>query len=188
MPRFLRALFPALLLLALAAPASAEAVRVLMETSKGPITLELYPDKAPQTVENFLRYVDDGFYDGTVFHRVIPKFMIQGGGFTPAMEQKKTREPVKNEAKNGLKNQRWTIAMARTSDPHSATAQFFINHKDNDFLDYPGQDGWGYTVFGKVIAGTETVDAIAAVPTGNRGGHQNVPTDPVVITSAKRVK
>ena len=114
--------------------------------------------------------------------------MIQGGGFTPAMEQKKTREPVKNEAKNGLKNQRWTIAMARTSDPHSATAQFFINHKDNDFLDYPGQDGWGYTVFGKVIAGTETVDAIAAVPTGNRGGHQNVPTDPVVITSAKRVK
>lgn len=186
MPRTLRTLFSALLLFALAAPASAEAVRVLMETSKGPITLELYPEKAPLTVENFLRYVDDGFYDGTIFHRVIPKFMIQGGGFTPAMEQKKTREPVRNEAKNGLRNQRGTIAMARTSDPHSATAQFFINHKDNDFLDYPGQDGWGYTVFGKVVAGLETVDVIAAVPTGNRGGHQSVPTDPVVITSAKR--
>ena len=188
MPRFLRALFPALLLLALAAPASAEAVRVLMETSKGPITLELYPDKAPQTVENFLRYVDDGFYDGTVFHRVIPKFMIQGGGFTPAMEQKKTREPVKNEAKNGLKNQRWTIAMARTSDPHSATAQFFINHKDNDFLDYPGQDGWGYTVFGKVTKGMEVVDAIAAAPTGTRGSFRDVPTETITILSVKRAK
>jgi cyclophilin family peptidyl-prolyl cis-trans isomerase len=186
MPRLTRALLSALLLFAGAV--SAEPVAVLVQTSKGDITLELDADKAPETVKNFLRYVDEGFYDGTIFHRVIKNFMIQGGGFTPAMSQKKTHDPVKNEAKNGLKNARGTIAMARTSDPHSATAQFFINHKDNDFLDYPGQDGWGYTVFGKVTGGMEVVDAIAAAPTGTRGGFRDVPTEAITILSVKRAK
>jgi peptidyl-prolyl cis-trans isomerase A (cyclophilin A) len=182
MAKLIRALLPALLLLAVAGNARADAVRVLMQTSKGDITLELDADKAPDTVRNFLRYVDEGFYDGTIFHRVIKNFMIQGGGFTPAMDQKKTHDPIKNEAKNGLKNARGTVAMARTSDPHSATAQFFINHKNNDFLDYPGQDGWGYAVFGRVTGGMEVVDAIAAVPTGAR----DVPTEAVTIVSVKR--
>jgi cyclophilin family peptidyl-prolyl cis-trans isomerase len=184
MSRLSRLLFSALLLLTLTGGARAEAVRVLMQTDKGDITLELDADKAPDTVKNFLRYVDEGFYDGTIFHRVIKDFMIQGGGFTPDMKQKKTHEPVKNEAKNGLKNERGTIAMARTSDPQSATAQFFINHKKNAFLDYPGQDGWGYSVFGKVTAGMDVVDAIASVPTGAR----DVPTDTVAIRTVKRVK
>lgn len=168
--------------------AQAEPVQVLMQTNQGDFTLELYPEKAPQTVENFLQYVDDGFYHNTVFHRVIPKFMVQGGGFTPEMSKKDTRAPVQNEADNGLKNARGTVAMARTPDPHSATAQFFINHKDNAFLDHPGQDGWGYCVFGKVIDGMETVDAIAAVPTGIVRGKRDVPKEAVVIEKAVRVQ
>jgi peptidyl-prolyl cis-trans isomerase A (cyclophilin A) len=158
---------------------------VEVKTSQGAVTIELYADKAPKTVENFLQYVKDGFFAGTVFHRVIDGFMIQGGGFTPDMKQKETRAPIQNEAKNGLKNQTGTLAMARTSDPHSASAQFFINLKDNAFLDYPSRDGWGYAVFGKVTQGMEVVNRIAKVPTGNAGFHQNVPTTPVVIESVK---
>ena len=158
---------------------------VEMQTSAGRMVIELNAEKAPVTVENFLKYAKDGYFNGTVFHRVIDGFMIQGGGFTPAMEEKKTGKPIQNEAKNGLKNQRGTIAMARRPDPHSATAQFFINLKDNVFLDYPGQDGWGYTSFGKVTQGMDVVDKIAKVKTGNRGGHQDVPLDPVVIESVK---
>lgn len=158
---------------------------VVLSTSKGEIEIELYPDKAPITVENFLSYVDDGFFDGTIFHRVIPKFMIQGGGFTADMEKKPTRGPIKNEADNGLENDVGTLAMARTSVVDSATAQFFINLKDNDFLNH-GRRDFGYAVFGKVTGGMDVVEKIAAVPTGRRGGHQNVPTTPVVIESAKR--
>ena len=177
-----------LVILALASfPAAAESPRVLMQTSKGAITLELDAEKAPKTVANFLAYVDDGFYDGTIFHRVIPDFMIQGGGLQPDMEKKATREPVENEAKNGLKNLRGSIAMARTSDPHSATAQFFINHKDNANLDYPSFDGWGYAVFGRVVDGMDVVDAIAAVPTGARAGHRDVPRETVLIESVRRL-
>ena len=161
---------------------------IKLTTNHGVISLELNAEKAPKTVANFLAYVEAGHYNNTIFHRVIKNFMIQGGGFTPTMSQKKTHDPVKNEAKNGLKNARGTIAMARTSDPHSATAQFFINHKDNDFLDYPGQDGWGYTVFGKVTGGMEVVDAIATVPTGSSGGFRDVPTETVTILSVKRAK
>ena len=171
-------------LLAIATLASA-APTVEMQTSAGRMVIELNAEKAPITVENFLKYAKDGYFNGTIFHRVIDGFMIQGGGFTPAMEEKKTGKPIQNEAKNGLKNQRGTIAMARRPDPHSATAQFFINQKDNVFLDYPGQDGWGYTVFGKVTQGMDVVDKIAKVKTGNRGGHQDVPLDPVVIESVK---
>ena len=149
------------------------------------IKAELYPQIAPNTVNNFISLVKKGFYDGLIFHRVIKGFMIQGGGFTPAMEEKKTGKPIQNEAKNGLKNQRGTIAMARRPDPHSATAQFFINHKDNSMLDYPGHDGWGYAVFGKVTQGLDIVDKIAKVPTGNSGMHQNVPTQPIIIQSVK---
>src|SRR5262245_54192300 len=163
--------------------------RVTLTTSKGDIVVELYPDKAPQTVKNFLAYVKDGFYEGTIFHRVIPGFMIQGGGFTADMNQKETKAPVKNEAENGLSNARGTIAMARTSDPHSATAQFFINLKDNTFLDRAqSQDGWGYTVFGKVVSGMDAVDAIAGVPTGRKAGMSDVPTQTVSVTSARQVK
>lgn len=154
-----------------------------VKTSQGTILIELYQDKAPKSVENFLQYAKDGFFNGTVFHRVIPGFMIQGGGFTPDMKQKDTRGPIQNEAKNGLKNETGTLAMARTNDPHSATAQFFINLKDNSFLDYPGRDGWGYAVFGKVVQGFDIVQKIAMVPTSNAGPHQNVPTTPVVIDS-----
>ena len=154
-----------------------------VQTSAGKMTIELYADKAPKSVANFLQYVKDGFYTDTVFHRVIPNFMIQGGGFDAKMTQKPTRAPVENEARNGLKNDRGTLAMARTSNPHSATAQFFINHNNNAFLNFPGQDGWGYTVFGKVTQGLEVLDKIAAVPTGNQSGHQNVPLTPVVIQS-----
>ena len=156
-----------------------------VKTSLGTISIELYQDKAPKSVENFLQYAKDGFYNDTVFHRVIPGFMIQGGGFTPDMKQKDARAPIQNEARNGLKNQTGTLAMARTGDPHSATAQFFINLKDNSFLDYPSRDGWGYAVFGKVTQGFDIVQKIAMVPTGNAGPHQNVPNTPVVIESVK---
>ena len=161
--------------------AMAEDVRILMETSQGNIILELDKEKAPKTVENFLSYVHEGFYSGTIFHRVIKDFMIQGGGFNPDMKKKKTHDPVENEAKNGLKNKRGTIAMARTNKPHSATAQFFINHKDNAFLDYPGRDGWGYCVFGKVIEGMDVVDAIANQKTGKKGRLPNVPETTITI-------
>ncbi len=161
---------------------------VLLETAEGDILLELYPDKAPETVANFLKYVDDGFYDNTIFHRVIPGFMIQGGGLDAKMREKDTREPVKNEADNGLKNERGAIAMARTGDPHSATAQFFINHADNDFLDFraPTRDGWGYAVFGKVTDGMDVVDKIAKIKTGSVGGYDDVPKDMVLISKASR--
>ena len=139
--------------------------RVVLDTSMGSITLELDTAEAPATVENFLTYVEAGHYDGTIFHRVIPDFMIQGGGFDPSMKQRPTRAPIKNEANNGLKNRAGTVAMARTNDPHSATAQFFINVKDNAFLDYPGQDGWGYCVFGKVVDGMDVVEEIKGVQT-----------------------
>jgi peptidyl-prolyl cis-trans isomerase A (cyclophilin A) len=158
---------------------------VEFKTNLGPITVELFADKAPATVENILQYVKEGFYDGMIFHRVIDGFMIQGGGFEAGMKEKKTRPSIPNEAKNGLKNLTGTLAMARTSDPHSAAAQFFINLKDNAFLDYPGRDGWGYAVFGKVTHGMDTVNKIAKVPTGNSGFHQNVPTTPVIIESVK---
>jgi peptidyl-prolyl cis-trans isomerase A (cyclophilin A) len=158
-----------------------------MKTSMGEITLELDSDKAPKTVANFLGYVDEGFYDNTVFHRVISGFMIQGGGLGQDMEKKPTRDPVENEAKNGLKNVRGSIAMARTNDPHSATAQFFINHNDNANLDYPSRDGWGYAVFGKVTDGMEVVDAIAAVPTATQSGRRDVPTETVLIESVSRL-
>jgi len=158
--------------------------QVVLETSMGPITLELDRAKAPITVDNFLKYVDDGFYNNLVFHRVISDFMIQGGGMDDRLNEKPTRAPIKNEAGNGLSNTRGTIAMARTNDPNSATAQFFINLFDkNTILD---RAGGGYAVFGKVVGGMETVDAIAKVQTGNQGGHENVPVKPVYIKSAKR--
>jgi len=161
---------------------------VVMKTSMGEIELELYRDKAPETVDNFLKYVDEGFFDGTIFHRVISNFMIQGGGFTPDMEQKKTNPPVKNEADNGLQNNLGTIAMARTSDVHSATAQFFINVKDNDFLNYRSSDsqGYGYCVFGQVVSGMDVVDAIKGVQTGSKGHFQDVPVKTITIESLKR--
>jgi len=160
--------------------------RVLVKTTHGDITLELDAEKAPVTVENFTQYVKDGFFDGTIFHRVINGFMIQGGGFTADMQQKETRSPIKNEADNGLPNNRGTIAMARTQIVDSATAQFFINLVDNDFLNHrdPSPQGYGYAVFGQVAEGMETVDAIAQVPTGNSGMHQDVPQESVAIESA----
>ena len=158
---------------------------VEMKTSQGTVTIELYADKAPKSVANFLKYTQDGYYNGTVFHRVIDGFMIQGGGFEPGMKQKETRAPIENEAKNGVKNNVGTLAMARTADPHSATAQFFINLVDNAMLDYPGRDGWGYAVFGKVTQGFDVVQKIAKVKTGNAGMHQNVPSTPVLIESVK---
>jgi peptidyl-prolyl cis-trans isomerase A (cyclophilin A) len=164
------------------------APRVKLATSAGDIVIELAPDKAPKTVENFLQYVRDKHYDGTVFHRVIDGFMIQGGGFTPELKQKPTRAPVALEASNGLKNDKYTIAMARTANPNSATSQFFINVKDNDMLNAPNPDGHGYTVFGKVVAGTEVVDKIRAVRTGNKGGMQDVPLESVTIQSATVAK
>ena len=164
------------------------APRVQLTTSMGEIVLELNPAKAPRTVENFLQYVRERHYDGTIFHRVIDGFMIQGGGFTPDMQQKPTRAPIVLEAGNGLKNEAYTVAMARTNDPHSATAQFFINVKNNPMLDAPQPDGYGYAVFGKVVRGMDVVDKIKAVPTGNRGMHQNVPLTPVTILSATEVK
>lgn len=158
---------------------------VILDTSMGEITVELFADKAPITVENFLKYVDDGFYNGTIFHRVIPDFMVQGGGFTDDMTQKPTRDPIKNEADNGLSNDPYTLAMARTSVVDSATAQFFINVADNAFLDHGSRD-FGYAVFGKVTKGEDVVDRIADVKTGARGGMRDVPTESVTINSARR--
>jgi cyclophilin family peptidyl-prolyl cis-trans isomerase len=162
---------------------------VVFETTIGQIKIELDMKNAPKTSENFLAYVDDGYFVGTTFHRVIPNFMIQGGGITENMQDKPSKlAPIKNEASNGLKNDRGTVAMARTGDPHSATSQFFINLVDNAFLNFSGEtmQGWGYAVFGKVVGGMDVVDAIAKVPTGNKGGHQNVPVEPIVITAVSR--
>jgi len=165
--------------------------KVLLETNLGDITLELYEDKAPETVENFLRYVDEDFYTDTIFHRVIPGFMIQGGGFDTDLNKKQTRGPISNEATNGLKNRRGTIAMARTSEVNSATAQFFVNLKDNDFLDFRNRTdrGYGYAVFGKVVEGMEVVDRIAGVPTQRRDARfKNLPSQQVVINQVRRLK
>ena len=158
---------------------------VVLHTNHGDITLELDAEKAPKSVENFLQYANDGFYNGTIFHRVIKNFMIQGGGFNPDMSQKDNGTPIENEADNGLSNDNYTVAMARTMDPHSATAQFFINVQDNDFLNHTGKNsqGWGYAVFGKVTAGQDVVEAIKGVSTGNTGMHQDVPTEAVIIES-----
>jgi cyclophilin family peptidyl-prolyl cis-trans isomerase len=160
---------------------------VVIDTNQGQIELELFEDKAPVTVKNFLSYVDDKFYDNTIFHRVINGFMIQGGGFEEGMKEKKTKAPIINEAKNGLRNDEGTVAMARTNDPNSATAQFFINVNNNDSLNYPQPDGHGYAVFGKVIKGMHVVNRIKMVKTGNIGYHQNVPMDTVMIKSIRRV-
>ena len=161
------------------------AAHILMTTTVGSMTLELDADNAPKTVENFLSYVSNGFYDGTIFHRVINNFMVQGGGFTTDMEQKTAQAPIENEANNGLENARGTIAMARTQDPHSATAQFFINVQDNDFLNHTGENmqGWGYAVFGKVTDGEDVLDKIRCVQTGSQAGHQDVPVEPIIIES-----
>jgi len=164
-----------------------ETKKVKLQTSMGDIIIELNEEAAPVTVKNFLRYIEEGFYDGTIFHRVIPSFMVQGGGFTADMKQKKPHEPIINEASNGLKNNKGTIAMARTNNPDSATSQFFINHKDNHFLNYVKGGNPGYTVFGKTIEGTDVVDAIAAVKTTRKGNYSDVPIEPVVINSAKLV-
>lgn len=173
-----------------AAPAPAPThPRVVLETSKGNIVIELYQDKAPKTVKNFLDYTKAGFFDGTIFHRVIPSFMIQGGGFTPDMTEKPTRPSIQNEADNGLGNQRGTLAMARTRDPNSAGAQFFINLKDNAPLNHTAKtlQGWGYAVFGRVVEGMDVVDAIALVPTASKGMYDDVPVQPVVIKKARLV-
>ena len=158
---------------------------IILETNMGEIHITLDAEKAPITAKNFTDYVEEGFFDGTIFHRVIPNFMIQGGGMTEDMQQKTTKASIENEAKNGLKNVKYSVAMARTMDPHSATSQFFINHKDNSFLNHSGenQQGWGYAVFGKVTDGMDIVDAIADVATGSAGGHQDVPLDVITIES-----
>lgn len=195
MRRLLAAVATLFILLGTTPAAFADNPELRIETTRGPITVELYPDQAPATVANFLEYVDAGFYTGTVFHRVIENFMIQGGGFDQEMRKKTTRAPIKNEADNGLKNQRGTLAMARTMEPHSATAQFFINHKDNSFLDHKSKDrrGWGYAVFGKVTDGMEVVDEIATTPTGPflKDGKEvfskDVPQDAVVIEKITRL-
>lgn len=160
---------------------------VILHTNHGAIKIELDAENAPKTVENFLQYVRDGHYDNTIFHRVIDGFMIQGGGMDASMHQKPTRASIANEAGNGLKNKKYTVAMARTSEPHSASSQFFINVSDNDFLDHkgPSPQGWGYCVFGKIVAGQDVVDRIKSVPTGNRGFHQDVPQDDIVISRAE---
>lgn len=164
--------------------------KVKLSTNHGDIVLQLDAEKAPQTVENFIQYVKDGHYDNTVFHRVIKGFMIQGGGFEPGMSQKKTRASIQNEADNGLKNTKYSIAMARTMEPHSASAQFFINASDNDFLNHSGKNvqGWGYAVFGEVIEGQDIVNAIEAVATGSKSGHQDVPKDDVIIEKAEIIE
>jgi cyclophilin family peptidyl-prolyl cis-trans isomerase len=169
--------------------ASTENVQVLFETTMGNITIELDMQNAPNTGSNFLAYVDDGYFVDTTFHRVIPNFMIQGGGITADMRDKPSkRAPIENEANNGLKNDRGTVAMARTGDPHSATSQFFINHADNAFLNFSSEtmQGWGYAVFGKVVDGMDVVDEIAKVKTGNKGGHQDVPVETITITAVSR--
>lgn len=164
--------------------------RVKLQTNQGEMIITLDAEKAPKTVENFLNYVKSGFYNGTVFHRVIDGFMVQGGGFEAGLKQKPTQAPIENEANNGLKNDKYTLAMARTSDPHSATAQFFINVSNNDFLNFtaPTPNGWGYAVFGKVTEGTDVVDKIKGVKTGNSGFHQNVPTEDVIIEKAEVIE
>jgi peptidyl-prolyl cis-trans isomerase B (cyclophilin B) len=164
--------------------------KVRLTTSKGPIVLELDDENAPATVKNFLQYVRDGHYDNTIFHRVIDGFMVQGGGFEPGLKQKPTRSPIQNEAANGLKNDAYTVAMARTSEPHSASSQFFINVKDNGFLNYsaPNAQGWGYCVFGRVVQGKEVVDKIRKVTTGSHGLHRDVPTEDVVINKAEKLQ
>jgi peptidyl-prolyl cis-trans isomerase B (cyclophilin B) len=169
---------------------STKHTKVKITTSLGAITIQLEDEKAPLSSANFVEYVKQGFYNGTIFHRVIPGFMVQGGGFDTSFSQKSTNAPIKNEADNGLKNKRGTLAMARTGDPHSATAQFFINLKDNGFLDYtaPNSNGWGYAVFGEVLTGLDVVDTIAKQATGNRGGHQDVPKTDIVIESAEIVE
>ena len=158
------------------------------KTSKGTFTVQLFEKQAPITVENILRYADEGFFDGTIFHRVIPGFMLQGGGLTPDMDNKKGHAPIKNEATNGLKNKRGTLSMARTNDINSATSQFFVSVVDNDFLDHKGPSNYGYAVFGRIDSGMDVIDATAAVKTGNRGGHQDVPVESIVIESVKRVE
>ncbi len=185
----MKKLVPILLLLSVAVAFGADNPRVKLETNKGAIVIELYPDKAPESVKNFLQYVDDGFYDGTVFHRVIPGFMIQGGGFTAEIKQKPTGAPIKNEAGNGLKNERGTLAMARTQVVDSATSQFFINSVNNDFLNHRDETprGFGYAVFGKVVDGMKVVDAISSVKTGVVKGFRDVPLEPVVIEKATRL-
>jgi peptidyl-prolyl cis-trans isomerase A (cyclophilin A) len=175
-------------LFALPAGAASKNPTVLMETSLGNVTIELFQKDAPISVKNFLSYVKDGFFNGTVFHRVIPGFMVQGGGFTSGMKEKATKAPIRNEAANGLKNDRGTVAMARTANPDSASAQFFINVVDNQGLNRPSPDGHGYAVFGKVVKGMEVVDKIAAVKTGTKGQFQDVPLKPVLIKSVKVVK
>lgn len=179
-----------LALLLAGAPMADSHPQVAIDTNHGRIVLELNAEAAPDTVANFLGYVDQGFYDGTLFHRVIPGFMVQGGGFDADMNQKPTGDPVRNEADNGLKNEVGAIAMARTQDPHSATAQFFINVNDNEFLNHtaPSMQGWGYTVFGRVVDGMDTVRDIEAVPTGRSGMHQDVPQEPVIMESVTRVE
>ena len=164
--------------------------KVKLSTSMGDIVLVLDADKAPITVENFTNYVKNGHYDGLIFHRIIPNFMVQGGGMEPGMKERRNLSPIQNEADNGLKNNKGTIAMARTNEPHSATSQFFINLKDNDFLNHTGKDlrGWGYTVFGEVVEGIEVVDAMGAVATGNAGGHGDVPTEDVMLIKAEIVE
>ena len=158
---------------------------VELKTNQGDIVVEVFADKAPKSADNFIQYVKDGFYNRTVFHRVIDGFMIQGGGFDADMKQKSTRAPIENEARNGLRNEVGTLAMARTADPHSASSQFFINLVANTALDYPSRDGWGYAVFGKVVKGLEVVETIAKQPTANRGFHQNVPVEAVIVNSAR---
>ncbi|UCE32945.1 MAG: peptidyl-prolyl cis-trans isomerase [Burkholderiales bacterium] len=168
--------------------AHAASPRVAMQTSLGAVTIELYPDKAPATVENFLQYVRAGFYDGTIFHRVISNFVIQGGGFTAKMERKPTRDPIGLEAQNGLRNDRGWLSMARTRDPDSATSQFFVNLVDNAAMNYPSPDGHSYAVFGRVVEGMDVVDRIRSVPTGTFGGMRDVPREPVVIESARVIE
>ena len=158
---------------------------VELKTNQGDIVVEVFADKAPKSADNFIQYVKDGFYNGTVFHRVIDGFMIQGGGFDADMKQKSTRAPIENEARNGLRNEVGTLAMARTADPHSASSQFFINLVPNTALDYPSRDGWGYAVFAKVVKGLDVVETIAKLPTANRGFHQNVPVEAVIVNSAR---
>ncbi len=182
--------FAATVAVAFAAENTAHNLQVFLDTSKGKIVIELFPQKAPVSVKNFLSYVDEGFYNKTIFHRVIPNFMIQGGGLTAAMKPKNTKPPIKNEADNGLQNQRGTIAMARTQNPHSATSQFFINTVNNDFLNHKRKDlqNWGYAVFGRVVDGMDVVDAISNVKTGVRGMYRDVPNQPVVIREVRRLK
>ena len=193
MKRLFTALFAVLLCCAMQSSHSltqGKKTMVKLHTNHGIITLQLDAEKAPNTVKNFLEYVNSGFYNGTIFHRVIADFMIQGGGFEPGMKQKKVNAPIQNEAANGLGNDTYTVAMARTSDPHSATAQFFINTKNNRFLNHvaPNAQDYGYCVFGKVVEGTEVVDAIRKAKTGSRAGHQDVPEEDIIITKAEVVK